>query len=76
MERIAIEVSEDTAKKWEKFPVKICQCLEKSFDEQIQNIFDKNKHLEFEILLNKISDEAQANGLTEEILQEILSENE
>ncbi|CAM4280762.1 hypothetical protein [Gillisia limnaea] len=76
MERIEIEVADETAKKWRKVPMKVRQHLEKSFDEQIQNIFDKNKHLKFEILLNKISDEAQANGLTEEILQEILNENE
>lgn len=76
MERIVIEVADETAKKWGKLPMKVRQNLEKSFEEQIQNISDKSSHIEFEILLNKIREEAETNGLTEEILQEILIENE
>lgn len=76
MERIVIEVADETAKKWGKLPMKVRQNLEKSFEEQIQNISDKSSHIEFEILLSKIREEAETNGLTEEILQEILIENE
>ena len=74
MERIVIEVADATAKKWRSVPPKIKSQLEKSFEKQIEIISQGVKEDEFKSLLDKISDEAVKNGLTEEILQQLLNE--
>lgn len=75
MESITIKVAEKTAKEWEKASPKLRSHLEKSFEEQIERLVYQSRSAKFDILLNKIRDEAEANGLTEEILQEILNED-
>ncbi len=74
MERIVIEVNEGTAKKWQKVPLKIKSELEKSFEKQIDEISERAKELGFENLLKIVREEATKNGLTEEILQQLLNE--
>lgn len=74
MERIVIEVADATAKKWRDVSPKIKVQLEKSFERQIEIISQGLKEDEFKSMLDKISDEAVKNGLTEEILQQLLNE--
>ncbi|HET7360609.1 MAG TPA: hypothetical protein VFI78_01610 [Salinimicrobium sp.] len=75
MERIVIEVADETAEKWQKVSPKLRSSLEKSFEQQIQRIVENSKNVDFETLLTQIREEAEQNGLTEEILQEILKED-
>ncbi len=74
MERIVIEVADATAKKWRDVSPKIKSQLEKSFETQIEIISQGIKEAEFKSLLDKVSEEAAKNGLTEEILQKLLNE--
>jgi plasmid maintenance system killer protein len=74
MERIVIEVNDATAKKWRKVPVEIKTQLEKSFERQIEIISQSTKESHFEDLLKQAREEAAKNGLTEEILQQLLNE--
>jgi len=48
--------------------------LEENFEDQIEIISQGIKEAHFEALLDKASDEAARNGLTEEILQQLLNE--
>ncbi len=73
MERIVIEVNDTTAKKWKMVPPKIKNELERSFEKQIDVLSDGIKEAEFKSLLDKVSAEAAKNGLTEEILQQLLN---
>ncbi len=74
MERIVIEVDDATAKKWQNVPTKIKSQLEKSFEGQIDALSEKVKEANFEDLLKIVREEAAKNGLTEEILQQLLNE--
>ncbi len=74
MERIVLEVDEATAKKWRKASPKIKNRLEKSFEKQIEIVSQSDKETQFEELLKKAREEAAKNGLTEEILQQLLNE--
>ena len=74
MERIVIEVDDATAKKWHDVSPNIKSQLKKNFENQIE-IFSRGvKEDEFFALLDKISDEAVKNGLTEEVLEKLLNE--
>jgi hypothetical protein len=74
MERIVIEVADATAKKWRNVPPKIKSHLEKSFEKQIDDLSQRLKESNFENLLRKAREEAANNGLTEEVLQQLLNE--
>ncbi|HEY5391253.1 MAG TPA: hypothetical protein VIJ57_03975 [Hanamia sp.] len=74
MERIVIEVDEATAKKWQDVSPKIKGQLEKNIEKQIEILSRGVKEDEFFAMLDKISDEAVKNGLTEEILEKLLNE--
>lgn len=74
MERIVIEVADATAKKWRNVSPKIKTHLEKSFEKQIDDVLEKVKEHDFEMLLKKAREEAANNGLTEEALQQLLNE--
>lgn len=73
MERIIIEVADETAKNWKHVSPKIKDHLEKSFAMQIDNVSKKAKEYDFETLLKKAREEAAKNGLTEEKLQQLLN---
>jgi membrane-bound lytic murein transglycosylase MltF len=74
MERIMIEVDDATAKSWQEASPKIKGQIEKNIEKQIA-IFSRGvKEDEFLALLDKISDDAVKNGLTEEILEKLLNE--
>lgn len=74
MERIIIEVDEATAKKWNEASPDIKSRLGKKFQNLMEMISHEIKAAHFEALLDKASDEAERNGLTEEILQQLLNE--
>lgn len=74
MERIVIEVADTTAKNWQNISPKVKAHLQQSFTRQIDEISQKQKEHNFEVLLDKIRDQAAQNGLTEEILQKLLNE--
>ena len=74
MERIVIEVGETTAKKWRNVPPKVKKQLGKSFEKQVEIVSQSTKESHFEELLNRAREEAAKNGLTEEILQQLLNE--
>ena len=73
MEQIVIEVDEATAKKWQEVSAETKSVLEKNFQNLIEIISHEIKIAHFESLLDKASDEAARNGLTEEILQQLLN---
>lgn len=74
MERIVIEVNDAAAKTWQNVSPKIKSHLEKIFEKQIDDISQKLKEFDFENLLKNAGEEAERNGLTEEILQQLLNE--
>ncbi len=74
MERIVIGVGDATAQRWRNVSPKIKSELEKSFGKQIDEISQNSKEAGFEKLLKEVREEAARNGLTEEILQELLNE--
>lgn len=76
MECIEIKVGKETAKNWEDVSPKLRDQLQKSFEKQIDDLAKQSKLENFEKLLDRISKQAEANGLTEEILQEILNEDD
>lgn len=74
MERIILEVDEATAKKWKDASPEIKNRLEKNVERQIEVLTRGARVDDFFALLDKISDEAVKNGLTEEILERLLNE--
>jgi chorismate mutase len=74
MERIVIEVTDETAKRWRGVSPQIKSELQKSFEKQIEMISQGTKEAQFEDLLNRAREEAAKNGLTEETLQQLLNE--
>ena len=74
MQQIVIEVDDATAKKWNESSHKIKGQLEKNIEKQIDILSQGVKEDEFFALLDKISDEAVKNGLTEEMLEKLLNE--
>jgi hypothetical protein len=76
METIKINVSQKIAAEWKTFPKEMQDKISSIFQNQIDAYSRKRKIGNLFKLMDKISDEAQKNGLTEEILQEILNEQE
>ncbi len=76
MERIVIEVDNETARNWRAASLNVKSYLEKNFEEQINEISEKLRMNSFEKLLAEAREEADKNGLTEEILQQLLNEEE
>lgn len=74
MERIVIEVEDATAEKWRNVPQKIKNRLEEIFVTQIDMLAEDIKIKDFKVLVDRISDQAAKNGLTEEILEQLLNE--
>ena len=74
MKRIVIEVDEATAKKWRDVSPEIKKGLGKKIEDLLERVSYEIKVANFEALLDKASDEAARNGLTEEILEKLLNE--
>ena len=74
MGKIVLEVDEATAKKWQEASPEIKKGLGKKIENLLDKVSYEIKVANFEALLDKASDEAARNGLTEEILQKLLNE--
>ena len=74
MEQIVIEVDENTARKWRESSSEIKRGIANNFKILFDKIVRETKVAQFETLLDKASNEAERNGLTEEILQKLLNE--
>ncbi len=74
MEQIVIEVDEATAKKWREASPGIKKGLGKKIQDLLERVSYEIKVAQFEALLDRASDEAVRNGLTEEILEKLLNE--
>jgi hypothetical protein len=74
MERIVIEVNDATAKKWRNVSPEIKSQIEKGFEKQVELLSQEEKESDFENLLNRAREEAARNGLTEDILQQLLKD--
>lgn len=73
MDRIVIEVGDDTAKKWRNTSPQAKQRLYQRIDQLLQVSLQK-PDAGFWELVDTIREEAQKNGLTEEELQRILAD--
>ena len=74
MERIVLEVNDNTAKSWRNTTPKLKQRIEKHLSKEIEIILEASKSANFELLLSEARNEAESKGLTEEILQKLLNE--
>ena len=74
MERIVIKVDEVTARRWRDVSPEMKAILEDIFGKQINAFSQNEKEAGFERLLSIAREEAEKNGLTEEILQQLLNE--
>ena len=76
MERITLEVDEKVAKAWRNTSPTVRSRIERNLEQQISYILDQTKAANFEQLLAEARGEASANGLTEEILRELLEKDD
>lgn len=74
MEIIAIQVPDETAKKWKAVPANIRMQISNQFKEQIDQEAKRIQNQELFKLMDEIAAEAKKNGLTPEILEEILKD--
>jgi hypothetical protein len=75
MERIILEVDDKTAKAWRNTSPKLKSQIEKNLELVLTDSLKKTREANFELLLQEIREEAAKNGLTEEILEKLLSED-
>ena len=73
MEKIMIEVDKDTAKKWEESDAVTKQRISDAFDKFLNILMEKEVE-DFWPVLEKIREEAEKKGFSDEILDEILNE--
>jgi hypothetical protein len=69
-----LEVDEQTAKTWRSTSVKLRKQVSKSLERVLTESLNKTKETNFELLLQEIRIEAAKNGLTEEVLAQLLNE--
>ncbi|MES2425536.1 MAG: hypothetical protein V4560_01140 [Bacteroidota bacterium] len=74
MERIVLEVDDTVAKVWRNTSAKLRAQIGKSLGQALTDSLNKNKDLNFELLLQDVRREAAINGLTEETLTRLLDE--
>jgi hypothetical protein len=73
MDRIVVEVDDIAARKWRYASEEKKLELNNAINRIIKKAFDKNDE-SFEQFLYNVSKTAEANGLTEEILNKLLNE--
>jgi len=74
MERIVLEVDDTVAKAWRNTSAKLRAQIGKSLEQALTDSLNKSKAANFELLLQDVRNEAAKNGLTEEILAQLLNE--
>ncbi len=75
-ERIVLEVDGNTAKAWRNSPPDFKLQVEKEINFQLKRRLKEVQLAEFKKTVDQVRDEASKNGLTEEILNQILNEEE
>jgi hypothetical protein len=76
MERIILEVDERTGKKWRAASMKLKTELSKFMEKQITIILDSKKDIDSIQYFNELREEMSEKGLTQEILDSILKDEE
>jgi len=76
MERILLEVNDQTAKAWRNTAAKLRTQIGKNLELVINDSLNKSREANFELLLQEIRAEAAKNGLTEEILTKLLNDED
>ncbi|HZJ21226.1 MAG TPA: hypothetical protein VFD35_12860 [Pricia sp.] len=76
MERIVIQVADDTAKKWRTASPELRETIEQELDIRIAKKLMANSKEEFQKFLDEIRLKVKDRGLTEEILPDILNEDD
>lgn len=74
MERIVLEVDDQTAKAWRNTSAKLRTQIGKNLAHILNDSLSKTQKENFELLLQDARKEAARNGLTEELLAQLLSE--
>jgi len=74
MERIVLKVTDETAKAWRNVSPGLRNLIGKNIEQLLSYSLSKIKEANFEMLLNDARKEAAENGLTEEILNQLLNE--
>ncbi|GAB3550886.1 hypothetical protein [Spirosoma fluminis] len=73
MDRIILEVANDTARKWRYSNPQVRQCISEKFNQLLSDLLDKQED-DLWPFLEKIRTEAEGKGFSDEILAEILDE--
>ena len=73
MERIVLEVGDQTAKAWRNTSAKLRVQIGKNLEDVLNDSLSKCREANFELLLQDTRKEAAKNGLTEEILAQLLN---
>ena len=76
MERIVLEVGDETAKAWRNTSPRLRSEIGKNIEALLNASLSKTKDANFELLLKDARQEAANNGLTEEILDKLLNEED
>ena len=76
MERIVIEVTDETAKKWKMISPELRDTISQRLNIRLAKELMSNSKEEFKKFLDHVSNTAKERGLTEEILQDILKDDE
>ncbi len=76
MERIVIEVADATAKKWRLSSHELRDKISQEINIRLAKELMADSKEEFKQFLDEVGDTMKKRGLTEEILQDILKEND
>jgi hypothetical protein len=74
MERIILEVNDQTAKAWRNTSAKLREQIGRNLELVLSDSLNKSKEINFDLLLQEIRTEAAKNGLTEEVLSQLLND--
>jgi hypothetical protein len=74
MERIVLEVNDQTAKAWRNTSAKLRTQIGKNLEQILSDSLSKTREANFELLLQEARKEAAKNGLTEEVLAALLND--
>jgi predicted house-cleaning noncanonical NTP pyrophosphatase (MazG superfamily) len=74
MERIVLELDDKVAKAWHAYPLQKKQKLQKEIEARLADNIRKEEKEEFLQYLEVIQKSAEENGLTQEILEQLLNE--
>ena len=76
MEQIVLEVDSTLAKAWRKIPTTLKRQLTRDMEVQIAEQIRIAEKSKFEKALTDLRDQAEANGLTQELLEKLLREED